>query len=189
MRISPADILYVFQSLGDFAREVQGSEAVQKQAIYALFNVAPICREFAENFQTKESQRYFLRMFQDAAFCLRRVLVQLFLAIDMHRATCEPKLVMAVMDFIIEILNGYGEKGLLDSVVCTLDYLFENGRHMISNWVGEQFLQNGGVEAILDLLDDCDVCDETKNAAEKMFNRYFNEGIETMMITTREIGG
>jgi hypothetical protein len=165
MLISSPDTLCVLHGLGDFAREVHRSKAVQKQAIYVLFNVAHIYRELAE------PQRYFLRMFRDAAFYLKRAFVQLFLAIDMHGTTREPKFAM-----VIEILNGRGEKGPLDGVVCTLDSLFGNGRHTNCNWQGDEFVQNGRIEAILDLLDDDDMCDEMKNAVEKMFNRYFNGG-------------
>jgi hypothetical protein len=129
-----------------------------------------------DDFQTEEYRQYFLEVFQDATFYVRRALLHLFLAIDTHGATRKPKLLMAVMDFIVEMLDGYRGKGLLNSVICALDHLFGKGRRARSGGLEDQFVQDGGVDAILALMDDDDVSDETKDAAEKLFDRYFNGG-------------
>jgi hypothetical protein len=168
--------VYALQNLNRITCDVHRSEAIQKHAVYALLNVVQICRDLIDGFQTEEHHQSFLEMFREATFYVRRALLQLFLAIDTHGASREPKLSMAVMEFIVEILDGYRGKALLHSLICILDYLFEKGRRARCDGLENLFVQDGGVDAILALMDDDEVSDETKDAAEKLFDRYFNEG-------------
>jgi hypothetical protein len=55
--------VYVLRSLGGSTREVNRVKAIQKHAIYALFNAVQIGQQFTGGFQTKERQWYFWECF------------------------------------------------------------------------------------------------------------------------------
>jgi hypothetical protein len=143
---------------------------VQKKAVCALLNVVETERSLAEELRTKERRRWLREKFEGATFHVRRALLRVFVALDC-RGAGRPALVIAAMDFAVEILAGYRGTGMLLAIVGGIKALCGRGGE-----AADVFVHGGGVQALVMLVEDDSADARVREAAERLLVECFDAG-------------
>jgi hypothetical protein len=153
-------------------------EQLQKEAIYALYNMCEGEPGVAAHLQSPEMTEWLVGLADSPSFFVRRAIVQLFVAIDMRRPSSDRRtdLTRRVMDSIVDLIEGYrGE--MLEALLERLIRIFRGAREAGELAVIDDFVRMGGIDALYVVFDDDSARKETRKGAKRLYDEFFNMGM------------